>query len=244
MTGALRFARYAFPPNELGYCGPDDPDALLEQVAGGHAEELARRARAFDGAWPYLELIAAANRVGDPLDERVVEAYWVGNALLRSVPPALVVASIEARFRRAAGTRWPALADALPPLPLPHHGLHVFGVYPWVGLLRSPARQAALHVLDRCRVRWGTVVDVAGDHALVRSRPLVFDDALALGAPQVERVRVADRGYRLPPRCAPGDTVALHWDWVCEPLTAAALGWLQRLTVAQVAAANRIPVGA
>ena len=28
MNGPALFARYAYPPNELGYCGPDDPSVL------------------------------------------------------------------------------------------------------------------------------------------------------------------------------------------------------------------------
>ena len=31
-TGATRFARYAFPPNELGHCGPDDASVLLHHA--------------------------------------------------------------------------------------------------------------------------------------------------------------------------------------------------------------------
>ena len=33
--GPLLFARYAYPPNELGYCGGDDHRALLEQTSAG-----------------------------------------------------------------------------------------------------------------------------------------------------------------------------------------------------------------
>ena len=36
-------------------------------------------AAGFEGAYPYLELIAAANGIEDPLDTRVVDAYWIGN---------------------------------------------------------------------------------------------------------------------------------------------------------------------
>ena len=49
-AGAELFARYAFPPNELGYCGPGDT----------RPDELASHARDFDGAWPYLMAIADA----------------------------------------------------------------------------------------------------------------------------------------------------------------------------------------
>jgi Family of unknown function (DUF6390) len=84
MSGASLFARYAFPPNELGYCGPGGAELLLENAGRGGAGdsadgEVARRARLFDGAWPYLEIIADAAGLPDPLDGRVVEAYWIGN---------------------------------------------------------------------------------------------------------------------------------------------------------------------
>ena len=43
--------------------------------------------RGFEGAYPYLELIASENGIADPLDARVVEAYWLGNDLLEHVGP-------------------------------------------------------------------------------------------------------------------------------------------------------------
>ena len=56
-VGHEEFARYAFPPNELGYCGPADTGTLL----GDHqAAEHTAHAQAFDGAWPYLTAIADA----------------------------------------------------------------------------------------------------------------------------------------------------------------------------------------
>ena len=104
LSGALRFAAYAYPPNALGYCGPDASHQLLEQVAAGVDDpDLRRLARGFEGAWPYLELIAGANGIRDPLDPRVVEAYWVGNGLLDRVGPRLLGDSLEDRFRGRAG---------------------------------------------------------------------------------------------------------------------------------------------
>ena len=34
LPGPVLFARYAYPPNALGYCGPDDPAALLGMTGG------------------------------------------------------------------------------------------------------------------------------------------------------------------------------------------------------------------
>ena len=45
-------------------------------------------AREFAGAWPYLELIAHGTGLDDPLDRRVVEAYWVGSPRLDRSGPA------------------------------------------------------------------------------------------------------------------------------------------------------------
>ncbi len=180
-SGPTLFARFAYPPNSLGYCGRDEHRTLLEYAASGVVDgDLRSLARSFEGAWPYLELIAAANGIGDPLDRRVVEAYWIGNDLLEHVPMSLLGASLEARFRGPAGREWSRLAEVIPAAPLLQHGLHVFAVYPWVGLLRGADGGEPLRVLDRCRVRWGRVEEVDGDHANVRSRPLVWD-GLALG---------------------------------------------------------------
>src|SRR5262245_18200159 len=63
-SGAAMFARYAYPPNELGYCRPADSGAVLHYAAEGEADRgLAALARGFDGAWPYLELISGVTGI-------------------------------------------------------------------------------------------------------------------------------------------------------------------------------------
>ena len=68
-TGYPTFARFAYPPNELGYCGPSDIEVLFNEQSSG---QLAT-ARAFDGAWPYLTALADATG-HDPLDDEVVRS--------------------------------------------------------------------------------------------------------------------------------------------------------------------------
>lgn len=239
-SGPVLFAHFAYPPNVLGYCGPEDHRALLEYGATGEEDGgLRKLARGFEGAWPYLELIAAANRIADPLDARVVEAYWIGNRLLDRVSPALLGPSLEARFRGPAGRGWEHLADLVALGARPHHAFHVFGVYPWVGLLRSGIVDQPLHVLDRCRVRWGRVIACSAGRAVVRARPLVWDGrALTLGAPRIETAIAAEDGTGFVADLAPGDWVALHWDWVCERLSPGQLGALRRSTADQLALVN------
>jgi hypothetical protein len=238
--GALRFARFAYPPNSLGLCGPSDSVALLEQASSRISDGgLRQLARGFAGAWPYLELIATANHFGDPLDARVVEAYWIGNGLLDRVGASLLGGSLDARFRKRAGGNWSALSESLQAGARPHHNFHVFSVYPWVGLLERGHTGEPLHILDRCRIRWGQVDQVVDDRVLVRSAPLVWTGhALALGAAQPESVAWQSDGHALTAAPHPGDWVAMHWDWLCEALTSLQLQALRAETAQQLALAN------
>jgi Family of unknown function (DUF6390) len=236
-AGDVLFARYAFPPNELGYCGPDDAAALLSHAAAGGGADIVARARRFDGAWPYLEVIATAAGIEDPLDPRVVEAYWVGNDLLDAVTPLGLLTALRARFVDQAGGCWVRITPEAGPLA--HHSFQVFAVYPWLGLLDSGS-PVPMSVLDRCRIRWGSVVAVDGDHATVSSQPLVWESGvLQLGPEREERVRWSAGGESLRSGITMGDCVSLHWDWVCDRLSEKQVGALRDVTASQIVLANR-----
>lgn len=240
LAGPLLFARYAYPPNERGFCGPDDHLALLEYGSSGVINDgLRELAKAFAGAWPYLELISGATGAGDPLDRAIVEAYWIGNDLLEQVDMLAFGNSLRERFRARAGTGWGYLEETIPAGAVPHHSFHVFGVYPWVGLLAAHRGPEPLQILDRCRIRWGEVIEAFGDSALVRSRPLLWNgQALNLGAPEIEQVIVAVDGTGLVGTVSTGDWVSLHWDWVCDRLTRRQLANLIRYTRHQLRITN------
>ena len=240
-AGAIRFARYAYPPNLLGYCGSDDHGALFEYGTAGVVDGgLRALARDFEGAWPYLELIAGSARL-DPLDEKVVEAYWIGNRLLEKVDLTDLGHDVEARFRHRAGSLWDAVDHAVGSGVKPNHAYHVFCVYPWVGLMRAGFTDQPLRVLDRCRIRWGRVLAVEGDWAKVESRPLLLEeDRLVLGPSQTEDVVWADEGDGLAGRLDVGDLVAMHWDWVCERIESSMVEILRRETTAALGLANQV----
>src|SRR3954471_16283733 len=85
VPGPVLFARYAFPPNSHGFCGPPDSGGFFEQGVAGVEAGLRAMAQQFAGAWPYLQLIAGATGLDDPLDRRGVEAFWVGSPRLGPV---------------------------------------------------------------------------------------------------------------------------------------------------------------
>lgn len=240
MSGPLMFARFAYPPNALGLCGPADSLALLERGSQRADESgLRQQAQGFEGAWPYLELIAAANGISDPLDSRVVEAYWIGNELLRNVPIDMLGNSLDTRFRSRASRQWTALAETLEVGARPHHNFHVFSVYPWVGLLNRGPVDEPLRVLDRCRIRWGQVQDVVGDTALVTSRILDWvGGVLLLSEPDTESVIWRSSGQAFVDAPTRGDWVALHWGWLCQKLKPQQLRALRQESALHLTIAN------
>jgi len=236
--GAAVFARYAFPPNELGYCGPAGAEVLLASGAtGAWRGEVERRACLFDGAWPYLRLIADSAAIADPLDARVVRAYWLGGDLLDRVDRDAFVRVVTEQF----GTQ-PGVAERLTGEVVtaagPHHGFHVLVVYPWIGLL-DKGGDVARSVLDQCRIRWGRVTAVGDRHADVAVAAIRHDDGrLYVGGEDVIRTRWAADGHAFVEDLRPGEQVAVHWDWVCDRLGDGEVAQLATRIRAQLEAAN------
>jgi hypothetical protein len=238
-AGVELFARYAYPPNELGYCGPADGGAALRRVAqtGGDPQWTT----GFDGAWPYLDAISAAEGAAGRLDPAVVRAYWVGNDLLDSVDPHHLLRQLKQSFAsQTGGLLWEIRAEQVP-LAVAHHSLHVFAVYPWAPLLRRVGGGRPLEVLQQCRIRWGTVIDVAEGTALVRSHALRFEaGALSLAPEATETVRWTSASHGLGAAPLPGQLVALHWDWICDRLTEVDCAHLRRHTQSTLDLANAL----
>jgi len=241
LRGALRFGRYAFGPNRFGYCGPPDYKALLEYVALGEADQgLVELARHFDGAYPYLKLIAHANGTDDAFDERVVEAYWVGNDWLRSVGPAQMHEHVGQRFGPRMAKRDLEWLGATLDLERPHHNFHVFQIYRRAGLHGGPGSTVALSAMDSCRTSWGTVRSIEANELVVERHPLVTEAGrLALGPPALKRVLRQLDNLGFVDGAKPGDTVSVHWDWACEVLSPGALSRLERVTARCIGLANK-----
>ncbi|MEQ8716129.1 MAG: DUF6390 family protein [Acidimicrobiales bacterium] len=260
VAGAMMFARFAAPPNGHGYCGPDAHDTLAAYASGEIAPDAGLRelATAFEGAWPWLELLAGAGHA-DPLDERVVEAYWLGNDLITNVAANDLGNHLVDRFHGRAGDRHDHVVAGVGTGAVANHAFHVFGVYPWVGLLRDGrGGEIALGVLESCRVSWGRVISLDGDSAVVMAAPLCWDGtSLSLGTPRPRTVRTGGSGFDIAGNDGDGDgssypgrplsvgsTVALHWDTICATLTPRRLGWLRAVTHGQIALANTTGIAA
>lgn len=93
--------------------------------------------------------------------------------------------------------------------------------------------------MNYSRVRWGTVLAVHnGGLAEVRSTPLVWGyHGLSPGVAVTETVALSAVQAA---RIHPGDTVSLHWDWVCEVLTTVQARRFRHYTASQLRLVNRL----
>lgn len=237
LEGTLRFIRYAFMPNRLQYCGGDDNRTLLQYATEGVSDGgLTPMLRRFTGAMPYLELIARSNGLADPFHPRVVEAYWIGNSLLENVQVRQLYDDMLERFgSRLTGRMREIVLGKAPAGARPHHSFHVLDVHSRVGELAH-----SLETLDGCRVSTGRVTAVDDSALVVSRRPLqLIDGKLVLGEPRSERVMRQLDGRGFADAALVGDTVSLHWGWVCEVLTTREARLLERWTQHHLAIANR-----
>ncbi len=228
MAGLIKFARYAFPPNVLQFCGPVETGSVFEGLKKNKNtdKEFRHLLLQFSGAVPYLQLIAKSNGIEDIFDERVTEAYWLGNNLLKNIKVKDIYSHVEDRFKKNIKKRdWYWLVGGSIPEAKPFHGFHVFDVYRRAGLLRSGIRENILETMDKCRISWGRVESVdfkieikksafCGSVAMVRCAPLeFFEKKLRIREETVKNFFVIDKSLKK------GDDVSLHWDYVCDKIT-------------------------
>lgn len=236
LDGPQVFARYSFMPNQLGYCGADDPGALFDYaIAGATDAGLRLLLKSFQGAAPYMKLIAQGNLIADPFDRRVVEAYWIGNDLLNQVEARALHASLQERFgRRMSQKTLNLVLGKAPAGARPHHSFHVIEVCPRNGWPQ------ALSYMDNCRIGWGQVQSVMGAELQVVTPPLVLQNGqLALAAPAARQVLRQIDGRGFTDHVQPGDWISFHWGWACQVLTTGQVRQLEYWTQYHLRLANQ-----
>ena len=236
LSGPQLFARYAFMPNRLTYCGGDDNRALFDYcIANATDPGLLQLLRQFSGALPYIRLIAQCNQMGDSFDERAVEAYWLGNELLEGVEARALYDSLRERFAKQMNTKDLELVMGKAPAGAhPHHSFHVLEVCPRNGWPQS------LPFMDNCRISWGKVMSVAQGTLTARVRPLNLEgNNLVLGEEEIRSVNHQFDGRGFVDNVKAGDQVSIHWGWACQILSAHQVANLDRWTSYHLKLANQ-----
>ncbi|MBI5465924.1 MAG: DMT family transporter [Candidatus Kerfeldbacteria bacterium] len=239
--GILRCARYAFGPNRLHYCGPDANREVASYLAHGVSDPgLAHLLSDFRTMYPYLKLIADSNHIPDPFDERVVEAYWIGNELLEAVSRRQLYRHLideHGLKRRLSPKSFQRVANAIGGGAVPHHSFHVFDIWRRTGHLD---REHTLESLDECRISWGRVVLVDGQTLTVEREPLAYAQGKLFLAPPVPRrlVRRLESDYEIE-QLKVGDLVTIHWGVPCEVVTPSQISTLKAYTLRHLKFANQ-----
>ena len=237
LNNIVRCTRYAFMPNRLHLCGPENQVDVLEFYSKTSRKKKTRTIEPvlekFNTLYPYLKLIARANGLTNPFDERAVEAYWLGNNYLEAVPAARLfdhlgnVFNIQGRFNISDFFKFKKKFNTRA---LPHHNFHVFSIYRRTGHIASPH---TLATMDACRISWGLILKIKQESFIVQTKPLIADND--------GKIKQADffiereifnyfEGARLIKNAMIGDFISIHWGCACELLTRDQANRLQKYT--------------
>jgi hypothetical protein len=232
----LRCARYAFRPNKLKYCGPDENKFLFEYLEAGEDDGgLCGILEKFETLFPYLKLIAAENKTADPFQKNISNAYWIGSELLENVKMSRLYEHLAGGLKlkkKLSGKEMEIVAGKMPRGANPHHSFHVFNIWQRTGHIENPH---TLFTMDECRIGWGSVSSIVGDLITVMYEPLEFRGGkLAFGAPAAKNIFYELRDIAV----KPGDWISFHWSSFCEVLKPEDLANLKKWTTINLELAN------
>jgi hypothetical protein len=234
MSGLKVAASFGRTPNTLGFCGPqalDEQKALREYLYYGKDIARAKKVMSkFEGAYSYYLLIAKKNNIRDPFDERVVNAYWIGNNLLEKVNTEDLKKMVLRRFTKPGLlSKEEALKriEKIPNSAKPHHSFHVF----IMGTVTGKIDLNTIKLKDICRVGWGRVakLNVRGSKSkvIIKYQPVIRDKKIKLGKYKLKEL---DWDKKAVPELKIGDRVAFHWNTLTKVLTKEEMKNLKKYT--------------
>ena len=245
----LLHAKHAFPPNNLGYCGPDVRGKIEDYLHGSSDEEsLLRYLTKFEAAYPFVKMIAESTGTS-PFDYQVTEAYWLGNSLLDRIKPREFYQFTQNELISSRGLvgkkdgmkkrEAKLLFKQLGPMARPHHTFYVLDMFAKTGE-KSGVRGKILELMDSCRISWGRILEVKKDTLVVERPSLTIDESgqLALTAVPVKKEVVYDPAIQPFNLIKKGDWISIHWNFASERLTAPQVRNLKKFTALDIRATN------
>lgn len=204
-------------PCNLGLCGPAEKSKrnLIEDYIKDSQNKKNRRQakeiiKEFKGAYPYYQLIAKCNKIYNPLDFRVIEAYWIGNKLLNNVSLQQFKTMCKNNFA-PFGKITDKMIDALSKDAIPYHNFHVLNLGSVSGKL-SITKKA----INLCTVSCGKIIKLNKNSVTVEKKPINTKNGFSLGK-QIHETIKWDK--QLLPKIIKGDIVTIHWKTAIIKLT-------------------------
>lgn len=225
--GLILCAKYAIAPNFFGYCGPVKTQSLIDHLKEEASDnELKNILSDFETLYPYLQFIAWKNKILDPFDRRVVEAYWIGNKLLKPLTLFEYQAFAQEKLFLDKKLSKEELANLKLKIDnvrfLPHHNFHVFNIFKRTGHVVS---FHTLQTMDECRISWGKIIKTQNSKLkaqsyLVETQKLAeINHRLKLNKQIFKTVKLDYRGKSFIKNLKVGDWISFHWGFVCDVLT-------------------------
>ena len=238
--GILRCARYAFMPNKLSFCGPDKNKDLFYYCQNQEVDHgLNLILKEFQVLYPYLKFIAQSNQLKDPFDEKIIEAYWLGNQLLDNVNKSRLYNHLldEQQLKKKLNKKLlKKVVDKIPLGAKPHHSFHVLSVWKRTGNLDV---MHTLNSMDLCRISWGKIKKIDLPNLEVEYQPLVLENGrLKLGSIIFQKVltEINNSGFIEKPRL--GQWISFHWGFACEVLNNYQVANLKKYTEESIRLTN------
>jgi len=196
-------SRFAFCPNNLGYCGLESASKkFVDCVSQGRCEDVAEELPEFKVLHPYLQMIAEVTGK-HWLDYEVAEAYWLGNDLLKKFGNEHYEVLMEWFLKQGLPDFF--VEEIRSERPKTFIPIHLFNIL-HVGVGRVTASvERNLENINQCMVRWGKVKEVEDEQVTVALHSLVTESEIG-----VSNVTVKYMPEFLP-EVGLGDVVAVHW---------------------------------
>lgn len=236
-NGLLLCARYALSPNFFGYCGPAKSASLIDHLKENIAdEEMKIILSQFETLYPYLQLIAYKNHLPSSFLKEVVEAYWLGNHLLKPLDPLEFQALAQEKLfleKKIPKNKFFFLKSKINRFAfLPHHSFHVLNIFKNANKINN----SILSVMDNCRINWGRIVDVNKNskmkNLLVETKSLqIENNKLILSQPVIKEIKIDYQGKSFIDDLKTGQWISFHWGYFCDKLTKRQLKNLEYFTI-------------
>lgn len=237
LNGLIRCTRYAFMPNRLNLCGPENQADILEFYTKINQPKKPKTIRPllenFETLFPYLKLIASANQQKNPFSEEIIEAYWLGNPSLENVPAARFYTHIINTInlnKKIPDKEFNNFKKKFSKTALPHHNFHVFSIWRRTGNIKTAH---TLATMDACRISWGKILKIKPHSLIVETKPLAADkngEIIESEKTIEQEILNYAEGNILLKNIKIGDCVSLHWGCVCEKLNQKQIDNLQKYT--------------
>jgi len=236
INSLIKACKYSFITNQKNYCGQNNAFSefrdFIENPVPSKIQRIESLFSSFEALFPYLKLISKANNLS-PLDEKTIEAYWLGSDLLEKVSLEETKKMILEEFAK------PGLlpkniaekkAELIPENSVSHHSFHVL----YINFVTKKV-EPVLKNLDNCLISWGKIKEVQENFLLVNSTELLFEfNEFKLK----EKTKKIDSGLVFSPE--KNSFVSVHWNFAVEQIDKTELHNLKKFTEKNINAVNSL----